>query len=437
MEFVINKIVSDYPGFNPNRLDEKSKFRSFAKHVANQNQDDTFKAVSLIVDHFHDPHLQIINPGSQIKDDSSLCNERLLLTNNYLTSKKLKGYEGYWINDYKNCVIGLRKTKGTDRYQAIVIENSLGKLQPGVILAKMAQKRNGKYLTDLRSVFTGSRFFVNTIFRSDTVFNTGSDGKWRKINHYHSSYLNQIDSVSFLAQGKLIDNNNYLITIPSCIGINAKILDSIQRSDSAIISRTPNLIIDIRRNTGGKSAVLYPLLPWIYTNPIRRISASTYSTPTRISQLQQQLEKGLQNAIYDSTDSVKISDWISKLKKNDGKFVYRGEDTFYYPEIRTNPKNVAIIVDYACQSAAELLLLTYIQSKKVKLFGECTAGAVDYLDFYPIETPKNKFSLYLATSKRNFPPGEEIDGKGICPDVYLDDNNNDWIKTITHHYESN
>ena len=83
-----------------------------------------------------------------------------------------------------------------------------------------------------------------------------------------------------------------------------------------------------------------------------------------------------------------------------------------------------------------MFLLDAQQSKKVKLFGEHTMGAIDYLNFYPQATPSGKYKLYIATLRRDIPPGgSKLDGKGIEPDVPISDATPDWVDFVNHYYE--
>jgi C-terminal processing protease CtpA/Prc len=74
----------------------------------------------------------------------------------------------------------------------------------------------------------------------------------------------------------------------------------------------------------------------------------------------------------------------------------------------------------------------------VKTFGEHTAGAVDYLDYYPVALPSGKYLLYIPATRRVIPKGEQaIDGKGIRPDVPIGDNTSDWVEFTKNYNEKN
>jgi C-terminal processing protease CtpA/Prc len=78
-----------------------------------------------------------------------------------------------------------------------------------------------------------------------------------------------------------------------------------------------------------------------------------------------------------------------------------------------------------------MMIMDFRQSKKVTVFGQRTAGAIDYLDFYPVDMPSKKYTIYIPGSKRVIPPGgKKYDGVGLDPDIPISDTVPDWIDFI-------
>lgn len=84
------------------------------------------------------------------------------------------------------------------------------------------------------------------------------------------------------------------------------------------------------------------------------------------------------------------------------------------------PKNVGIIINKNCGSTTEQFLLAAKQSKKVKLFGNTTAGVLDISNLNSVKSPCNEFELWYGTSKSLRIPNMAIDDKGVQPDYYFD-----------------
>ena len=125
------------------------------------------------------------------------------------------------------------------------------------------------------------------------------------------------------------------------------------------------------------------------------------------------------------------------MEKNIGKFVslssaisIRRVDTIY-----KYPQNVGIIINDGCASTTEQFLLAAKQSKKVKLFGKKTSGALDVSNIYYADSPCEEFRLYYILTKSYRIPDMAIDDVGIQPDFFIDDEIPvyqwiDYVKTV-------
>jgi C-terminal processing protease CtpA/Prc len=126
------------------------------------------------------------------------------------------------------------------------------------------------------------------------------------------------------------------------------------------------------------------------------------------------------------------------MEKNKNNFLFKEADTVFCQPNPNNIKSVAIIINHGCRSAAELMLLYFKQSSKVKTFGEPTAGAVDYLDMLTYKLPKTKYTLWVGTVKRELTKADgKYDNIGIKPDVEISDDVDDWVEFVRKYYEKN
>ncbi len=85
------------------------------------------------------------------------------------------------------------------------------------------------------------------------------------------------------------------------------------------------------------------------------------------------------------------------------------------------PKSIGVLVDSSNGSTAEQFLLAAKQSKKVKLFGQTTAGVLDISNMYKTDSPSGAFTLHYSLTKSLRIPHMAIDGVGIQPDYYIDE----------------
>jgi hypothetical protein len=436
LEFLIEKIKLDYPVYK-----EKTRYINFDSFVLQTvvTYKDTFKAMAVIVDFFKDRHLDLVRSRSSYTIDTAACGKDYKRVIHYLDHEKLlHPYEGFWVNDYNNCIIALRQESSKPLlYKAYVIasrDSSL--LYPGMVGFDLEQKSNGQYFGSFISGYTGSQFYVTTEFRNDSLFITGANSKWRRLKHYSPALLKLLPAFNKYASGVLLDKDNYLISIPGNTELNTVIVDSIVKRDYQKISSAKKLIIDLRNNLGGTTRTYGPLMPFIYTGPIARTSAYVYCTEDGINNELQQIDAYRKSG---EADTAFLKEWlelVAEKKTKIGAFIAGNEDTLSFDTVMAMPQQVAILINYACQSAAEMMLLECRQSKKVTLFGEHTMGAIDQLNYFPIELPSKKYKLLMATGKRKIPPGgSAIDGKGIYPDVPLSDHITDWIDFVKTYYE--
>lgn len=238
-----------------------------------------------------------------------------------------------------------------------------------------------------------------------------------------------------MSSSKQINDRTYLFKISGCTTKDYQIIDSIVKADAAKIKSATNLIVDISNNLGSSSSVVWPIFPFIFTNPIAKHVTSFYSTEDNIQEWINSIEEYKLRPNYDTQYVKYMNEWIAYWQENSNIFTTNHADTFRYDSIYAKPKNVGLIINYACQSASELIILMFKQSKKVTVFGERTMGAIDYLDFYPLNTPSKKYSLYVASTKRVIPPGgKKYDGVGIYPDVTIPDYVADWQQFVVDNY---
>lgn len=434
LDFLIQKIKIDYPGY-----DEKAKgdtFDKFLKKTIFENKSDTFKMMAKIVDFFHDRHLDLF----KLRDEISVleCSRNFEKNRHYFQSnKKKKKYEGFWLNESESCVIAIIQTSLRPlRYIGYVAECRGGsKLIPGMTFYDFEYFSPNVFFTKAIGRGATSNFYIYSKFRNDSIMTTGPYNKWHKLSTYSGSILHGTAKSNFTT-GYWIDSNNYVIVIPASTLRNGEIADSLIKANIAIKTKLKNLIVDIRNNSGGTVNAYDAILPLIYTNPILIVNGSIFCTDDDLERTKLDLSNYLKS---DDVDSFYIKDyqkWIALKKKNLRKFIAIPQDTLVFDSIYAYPQRVAYIINYGCQSAAEIAILHAKQSKKVTLFGEHTMGAIDYLNYYPHTFPSGKYDLFIATTRRTIPIGEKkLDGIGIYPDIQIDDSEQDWIQYVKHYYE--
>jgi C-terminal processing protease CtpA/Prc len=254
-----------------------------------------------------------------------------------------------------------------------------------------------------------------------------------RVNPDKKDSKNTINYLELLnAQGPMFQQyseNTLVLRIPSFAYENKRSIDSVINANHDKITKTRNLVIDIRNNGGGSDNSYAQIIPYLYTNPIRIIGLEMLSTPLN----NQRMEEFLKYPDISSEKKKAIKENLKTLNDNLGKFVNLNDQKVYVQTLDTvynYPKNVAILINRANGSTSEQFLLAAKQSTKTKLFGTTTMGVLDISNMHFVTSPCGKIEMGYCLSKSYRIPEMAIDDKGIQPDYYLDDTipDEDWVE---------
>ncbi len=328
-------------------------------------------------------------------------------------------FEGIWMlgTPYK---IGIIK-KG-DSYKGFILESTVSGWRPNQIKLGINPDSSGVYYMGNHTaenfnkvqIITKNRLRING-FYLDRIYN-----KFQFKNDTLALYNKEMTTrIPFIRE---LSNNTILLRTPSFRMSQREIIDSLIVANMDLLTSTKNLIIDVRNNGGGSDRSYQKIIPLLYTNPIRVMNVAYLSTPLNNKRMEKFIKN--KNGYFSENDIIEMKATLKRLNANLGEFVNpdSGEkvtvvkmDTIY-----PNPQNVAIIINQNCASTTEQFLLAAQESKKVKIFGTTTFGALDISNLYSVESPNGQYKLTYALTKSYRIPDMAIDGKGIMPDYYID-----------------
>jgi len=226
-------------------------------------------------------------------------------------------------------------------------------------------------------------------------------------------------------QARRLSDKTYYIGIGSFDESNSWPVDSLFHADSAILAAVPNLILDLRGNGGGSDFVYSPLRAWLYTQPIVAAGVDVLATDDNIKGWAALLEaKDIPEANKETLRRI-----IGQMEGRNGRMVeIFHADTVALSGVRPFPQKIVVLINADCASSTEQFLLEAIQSRKVTLMGQPTAGVLDYANVRDVALPCWPFVLHYATTRsQRVDAGKGIDNVGIRPPVMLGANQ-DWVE---------
>jgi hypothetical protein len=203
-------------------------------------------------------------------------------------------------------------------------------------------------------------------------------------------------------------------------------MDSLFDAEADRIRGAERLLIDLRGNGGGSDYNYRELIPLIYTDPIVLITSEVLATPVNIAA----------NAALaaDTTIPAGIRDQLARqvedMRSVEGGWFPYPDRTHEEPTVLERPARVAVLVDGRCASSCEQFLLAARQSRKVTLYGEPTAGILDFGNVRSGEMPGGTLRLFYPTTRSKRLPDAPVDGIGILPDVPVPDGEKDPVSWV-------
>jgi len=428
--------VIDKKGENP-YLAHNKLFEEKALKI--QDKKECLKLLNDWTEFFRKNHLQVVLNETLNSNDSQKQLTEKEIVNLYKSSPKFEislkkfekyvdnlekknGFEGVWYSaPYTIGIINDKDNPKSD-FVGFIIKSESPYWQPNQIKLEIIKNKNGKY--DMNYYMQD-----HSILKIDNIDIVGN-------NYLLANFivLKRIKPIlqtdpkvelffkSMYAEKPFIEKiseNTILLRIPSFRHELKKEIDSLLASNNELISKTENLIIDLRNNGGGSDASYEKIIPYLYTNPIRGLGVQYLSTELN----NKRMIEFMNSPDWNEEDKQWAKDGLEKLNKHIGEFVNIEDDIVDIDTLNSIlpfPKNVGILINSNCGSTTEQFLLAAKQSKKVKLFGTTTIGSLDISNMYSVNSPSGEFTLWYGLTKSYRIPEMLIDGKGIQPDFYFD-----------------
>ncbi|WP_426326006.1 S41 family peptidase [Pedobacter sp. R-06] len=438
--FLVEKIKKNYIGYpdkvnSLNQLQFK-KFTDSLQLIASTS--NSYKCLSLMrewLSFFKDKHIDFGMDFSKLSPDSVRIffanEEKTTWTEttfkSYLQQNNtiLDSIEGIW--NYGMYEIGIVKdhTQKNVEFIGFVLKADSARWMPQQIKFKISKVDN-QYKT---IYFSGGDHSINypSLITQKNQLDFGFFGKWKRGEKKTKAVSPaKIIVPELISSFKVLDEQTSLLTLASFDIKYKRSIDSLIDSNKNNLAHTKHLIVDVRDNPGGTTSCFEKLIPYLYTNPIHIDGGIVLATEDNIRDC---YEKDY--SLSSTATKKKIQENNKKLRAHLGELYYLYKpETIKLSKTLKNPERISILINGNTASSGEYFILRAEQSKKVTLFGQNTAGMVDYGEIAITHTPCSIFTLIYPVAKSLHAVKRPLDNIGIAPNISIPESERDWINFV-------
>jgi C-terminal processing protease CtpA/Prc len=447
--YYVDKVSNNYAGFK-DKMNPKTEKRYTAmvdslKGVATNST--TLKSCYYALEayrlFFYDKHLQLnanlpaeTSDAPQSNSPTQTTWTKALIMNDLEKRKNaLNPIEGVWNTEgYQVGIVFNEKEKA---FEAVILEAENPKWKVGFVKFKSNFTKENMYET----------VYVKGNFNSDTItskvvknrMEMANYGFWKKAFPESKDTLTEDEMSAEMGQVqfKYLNDSTVYIAVKSCDISNKKILDNLLIRNAEKLKTMPNWVVDFRNNNGGSTDVFTSLLPYLYTKPMIDKGSKHWMTPDNTQKLKAFLTENGKDL------DKKSFDYLTKMiefgeKNPNGWFDEKG-DTTSYDKVLPFPKKVAVLSNENNGSSGEtFLIVARGLSDKVTIFGQNSAGYLDYGDIMPYTMPCDNFQIFIPSRRANYLDyGESYDKNGYSPDVFIPKMTKHWIGFVNDYWMKN
>jgi hypothetical protein len=424
------KIEQNYAGVRLEVVGERRRqhdalFARLTTDARTASGEQCFFVLDRYVKFFDDPHLFVFQSTRLDTAESSSRALALGPVRNVdeasarasLTGRSLDPIEGIWNDGEGLRVLVTRDARPRDRFSAVVLTTDTTSWPVGATRATITKRAANDYLVDLYSRNFALRHLDGVVHKE--VLLRLSPGLWAR--EFPAPPIEGLVDVTAPRRPTLVvRGTTVIVSMASHDPTYRPVLDSLVTANRDALNRAENLIIDLRGNEGGgafTSAALHPYIRSTVPRTHRYASDTAWmlSSPDQIVYAR----RG-----FGSDTSLFVRTLLSRLTGSPGQLVpmppfnadARGDT------LTPGPSRIGVIVDGGTVSAGESLVLRALQSRRATVFGQPTAGALDYASVNVVRVlpDESRWLLgYGTITASNRLPVNGMREKGIAPDVRI------------------
>jgi hypothetical protein len=431
------KLHLDYAGYS---LELRGKrLRDFAamKAAAQQRADTTRGAACYFVlrdfvNWFDDPHLFLFESTSLDSVESArraahveqhALSEPAIRTALARRGRARDPIEGIWYDRGLRVAVIPDSMRVPDGFLAVVLTGDTSGWRPGSVRAHITKRGENAYDVDLLERNFAQVHRQANVYRH--ILLRLSPGMWGKefpVPSVDSGTLDPIDPHRPVLYRR---NGTFVFAIPSHDGFTS-VIDSLVNANRDALSHADRMIVDLRGNEGGGSGMTRGLEPFISLetqkpNPFPIDGALMWSSDDQIAYARR---------AFGAETTAFVRSLVERLRTHPGELVPLDDPSAPASAadprdwvVASGPRAVGVLIDRGTVSASEVLVLTALRSPRTMVFGEPTAGALDYQSAHIVSLSPREKRWYLGygtiTRARDLPRGG-MRGRGIPPEVPVD-----------------
>ena len=427
-------IEADYGGFRleitGKRKTDYEQLYARLQQQADSTSGDCFPVLDAFAASFQDPHLFIYQTVRLDSAESARRAQAVRMApiteeaaRAYLTSRgrQLDPIEGIWSANRLRLAVVPDSAGGRGHFMAVVLVPDTATWRAGAVRATLIRRGTGAYDVEL----SGPNYVTwhRRAHLHKSVLLRLDPGMWGKAFPVPPADSGLVDPVDPHRPTLVVRSGAVVISMPSHDPAIKPALDSLVAANADLIRRSDLLIVDLRGNEGGSSFTAAALGPYIASreprpSPLVHRNAVMLSSPDQIAYAKVAFGPGT---------SPFVRSLVSRMEASPGQFVRldtssTGGDEPVIPVIQ-GPRRVGVLIDRGTVSAAEVAVEFALRSTRATVFGEPTAGALDYeqVRIVPLDPGERRWLLGYPTITRDISlPRGGIRGKGLAPDVKVD-----------------
>jgi hypothetical protein len=395
---------------------------------------------------FYDKHLQLnanlppepVAPNAPVASNAptqTMWTKDLIVKDLEKRKNALNPMEGIWNTEgYQVGVVFNEKEK---RYDGVILEAGNPKWKVGMV--KFSSKMMEPTVYEM--VYVRGDFALDTM-SSKVLKNylvVPKYGTWKRSFPVSRDTLTDLDAMAELGdvQFKFLNDTTLYIALKSCDMSNKPILDTLMARNAERLKKTPYWIVDFRNNNGGSTDVYSSLLPYLYTKTLISKGNKRWMSPENTQKLKAYMVEN--QKVMDAETYKYIKNMVEFGEKNPNGWFNDNGDTTKFDKMLPFPKKVDVLTNENNGSSGEtFLIVARGLSDKVTIFGENSAGYLDYGDIMPYTMPCENFQINIPARRANYLDyGVSYDKTGYPPDVYIPKTNKDWLKFVKDYWAKN